>query len=306
MLRPLSRLLLFVSLAGFASAGTSSPATPPPTVALCDLITNPQVFDGRWIQVRGHVSVGFENFSLYEPGCDKALTRGIWLMYGGDEETPTIYCCGDHSRHKGQDVQVRGQSISLIRDAAMQDFIAKVASRRKRLVNGAPCRGSTCNLYDVAGTVTGMFFAGPVLRAQGGYGHLGCCHLLVIHRVSEVKAERTAVPDEEGVFTCSKQSWTAEFAWAENEMLDRHAANQKFLAQQMRQHGDAALVEVMRNTLSPRAGLDGELFWIAPDLLTSYTIPLAESSRKNRNRPLTAARRVPVTRERCVAAANQP
>lgn len=284
------KLLALVALAACAAmAGTTSPATPPPTVAFCDLASNPQAFDGQWVQVRGHVSLGFEDFTLYEPGCDKPLTRRVWLMYGGEEET-------------SKDIRVRRQPVSLIRDSAMESFTAKVPAHRKRQVNGEPCVASNCNFYSVAANITGLFLAAPnnPQNPASGFGHFGCCHLLVIHRVSSVVAERTAVPDDEGVFTCSKQSWRTEFPQPEHEMLDRQAVNKKFLAQQMRQHGDAELVEVMRNTLSRE--LDGRLTWMSSDLLTTYSVPLTQGqSEKKRSQRI-----VTVTRERCVPAPDKP
>ena len=197
----------------------------PPTVAFCDLVANPQAFDGQWIQVRGHVSLGFEDFSLHEPGCDKPLARNTWLAYGGDEETPTTYCCGDHSRPKGEDINIRGQTVSLIRDDTMEDFITKVRARRKHQVNGEPCSDSLCNFYKVSANIVGLFLAAPnnARNPMSGYGHMGCCHLLVIHKVSDIAAERTPVPDDDVSFTCVKQSWQAEFP-AEGSLLDHWSA----------------------------------------------------------------------------------
>src|SRR5271157_120232 len=183
-------------LAATAVARDGVPTTPPPAVAFCDLPSNPQAFDGQWIQVHGRIALAFEDFTLWEPSCDRPLTRSVWLEYGGDEETPTKFCCGDHSRAKGRDISVRGQTIPLVRDAPMEEFIQKVRDRRSRQANGQPCEGSLCNLYQVSATLTGLFLAAPEDPNGGskGYGHLGCCHLLVIHRVSEVVAQRTPVP----------------------------------------------------------------------------------------------------------------
>jgi hypothetical protein len=295
----------FVLIASPVVAQTGAPPTSPPTVAFCDLVSNPRAFDGQWIQVRGEVSLAFEHFSLREQGCEKPLTKNVWLMYGGDEETPITFCCGDHSQLKGKDIVVRGHAVSLIRNAPMEDFIAKVRARRKRQVNGEPCREFLCNLYDVSANIVGLFLAAPnnPRNPMSGFGHLGCCHLLVIHKVSDVTAERTPVPDDEGNFTCSKQSWEAEFSMPENSMMDRQALNRRFLAQQLRQHGDAELIEVMQNTLSRYAGIDGRLVWTSPDLLTTYSIPYPQSTQPKKGKKAPLAPRsglTTVTRERCV------
>jgi len=298
------RMLAMIFVALPVMAKTGGPSSPPPTVAFCDLVSNPQAFDGQWIRVRGQVSLAFEDFTLHESGCDKPLTRNLWLMYGGDEETPITYCCGDHSRPKGKDIIVRGQSISLLRDAEMDDFIAKVRARRARRVNGEPCDTSACNLYRVSADIVGLFLAArnDARNPLSGFGHMGCCHLLVIHQVSNVVAERTAVPEEEGGFNCSKQTWQAEFPSVEGNLLDPQTVNKKFLAQQMRLHGDAELVDVMQNTISKYSGVTGTLVWASPDLMTTYWIPFPRTrSGKGKQTPSAQSRMTTVTRERCVA-----
>jgi len=289
-----------VLLAATAWAHAGVPATPPTVVSFCDLLANPQAFDGQWIQVHGHISLALEDFTLWEPGCEKPLARSIWLEYGGDEETPTKFCCGDHSRPKGKDVSVRGQTIPLVRDAQMEEFIQKVRDRRSRQANGQPCEGSLCNFYHLSATLAGLFLAAPEDPKGGskGYGHLGCCHLLVIYRVSEVVAERTPVPLDSVSFTCTTQTWQAEMPEGA-ELRDPRVTGRRFLAQQMRKHGDGDLVEIMQNTISKDAGLNGKVDWTSPDLQTIYSASLPKRSSRppkdgHRNATMT------VTRQHCV------
>lgn len=288
-------------MASTAWAGTSIPASPP-TVSFCDLFTSPQTLDGQWIQVHGRISLASENFTLWEPGCDKPLTRSIWLEYGGDEETPTTYCCGDHKRPKGKDISIGGQSVPLVRDARMEDFIQEVRARRTRQANGQPCYGSLCNFYNVSATLIGLFLAAHEDPRGGvtGYGHLGCCHLLVIHKVSDVVAERTPVPSDDVSFTCTTQTWHAEFpSSAGSELLDRQVANKRFLAQQMRQHGDGDLVETMQNTISRYTSTSMD--WTSPDLQTIYAASFPNrDSKKRKTSEIPNPRTMTVTRQRCV------
>jgi len=288
-----------VLLAATALADAGAPETTPVTVSFCDLAANPQAFDGQWIQVHGRISLAFEDFTLWEQGCDKPLTRSVWLEYGGDEETPTKFCCGDHSRPKGKDVSVRGQTIPLVRDAQMEEFIRKVRDRRGRQANGQPCEGSICNFYQQSATLTGFFLAAPEDPKGGskGYGHLGCCHLLVIYRVSDVVAERTPVPLDSASFTCTTQTWQAEMPEGA-ELRDPRVSSRKFLAQQMRKHGDGDLVESMQNTISKDAGLNGRLDWTSPDLQTIYSasLPKRSSGQQKTGKPPAMT----VTRQRCV------
>jgi hypothetical protein len=295
--------MVWIALAAsLAWAGSGVPATPPATVAFCDLLANPQAFDGQWLQVRGRISLGSEDFTLGEPGCDKPLARAIWLEYGGDEETPTKFCCGDHSRRKEQDIVVRGQTIPLVRDASMAEFLQKVSARRSRRANAEPCGSVRCNLYTVSATLTGLFLAAPE-DPHGelkGYGHLGCCHLLVIYRVSDVVAARTPVPLDTVSFTCTTETWQAETPEG-GEVRDPRVTGQQLLAREMRKHGDGDLVEIMRNTISKDAGLGGALEWTSPDLQTSYSGSLPVQNRRQRK---SAPGRKPATmnftRQRCV------
>jgi hypothetical protein len=180
----------------------------------------------------------------------------------------------------------------------MAEFIQKVRERRNRQANGRPCTGSLCNLYHVSATLTGLFLAAPEDPQGGskGYGHLGCCHLLVIQRVSEVVAERTPVPLDSVSFTCTTQTWQAEMP-AGAELRDPRMMTRKFLAQQMRKHGDGELVEAMQNTISKDAGLGGTIEWTSPDLQTIYSAsqPLRDSRRQRVGR--TPA--MTVTRQHC-------
>jgi hypothetical protein len=294
--------LLVVLMAAAAWAGSNGPAGTPPSVAFCDLLSSPQAFDGQWIQVQGHVTVAVEDFSLREPGCDKPLTRSIWLEYGGDEETPVSYCCDDHSRTKGQDIVVRGQPVALIRNSLMEDFIAKVGARRKHQVNGQPCDAWSCNFYSVRATLVGLFLYAPnnPRNPRGGYGHQGCCHLFVIHKVSQVIAERTPVPSDDVSFTCRTETWQAESPATGGTLLDPRVANKNFLAQQMRRHGDGELVETMRNTISTVGPTS--VAWTSPDLQTIYSASFPQTSSKKRNGPGT----VTVSRERCVPLPENP
>ena len=290
------------------AARAGVPATPPPAVSFCDLLSNPKAFDGQWIQVHGRISLAFEDFTLWEQGCDRPLARSVWLEYGGDEETPTKFCCGDHSRPKGKDISIRGQIIPLMRDAQMKEFIQKVRDRRSRQANGQACEGSLCNLYHLSATLTGLFLAVPEDPNGGskGYGHLGCCHLLVIYRVSDVVAERTAVPLDSVSFTCTTQTWQAEMPEGA-ELRDPRVSNRRFLAQQMRKHGDGDLVEIMQNTISKDAGLNGTLDWTSPDLQTIYSASLPKrSSRQQKGADGHTAPTMTVTRQHCVAILENP
>jgi len=212
----ITAILAYVAILAGVSAGasgqTSAPSSGPVPVTACDLEDQPSKFDGKLVRVRARAWIEFENFTLYDPQCRKpsreAPKASVWLEYGGDESTPAIYCCGDHSREQGQVLDHNGQRILLLRDAQLAEFRKRLTAARDYRPDGRTCYGRECYFYDVSATITGHFFSRNETEGGGwsGYGHLGMHHLLFIEKVSEVEALRTSTPAG-GIFTCKKQAW---------------------------------------------------------------------------------------------------
>ncbi len=206
------------AIASWARAG--APQTNPEKrivrdVDYCELVHNPKAYDGQFVRVRGHVSLDFEDFSIYEPGCslgpnsEGKYLAGIWLTFGGDENEATTYCCVNPERKKNTDIQINGVSVPLARDSEYFEFRKRLDASRNNRPDGQPCDWGECKFYRVSATLTGLFFAKKIERdSETGYGHLGCCHLLVIEQVSAVTPERTKVPAG-GQFECPRQKWDA-------------------------------------------------------------------------------------------------
>ena len=191
----------------FAQTDAVSGSSSPRQASFCDLKHNPANYDGQWIAVRGRVAMQFEDFSLDNPDCNASDRPGIWLTFGGDQDEITPYCCVG-TRKKGVDLEVGGQRVPLVRDAALREFQRVLQSARLRRPDGHPCEGSECSFYrPLTATITGLFLAGHDSGQSSlpGYGHLGCCHLLAIRQVSDISAERTPVPA--GRFKCSRETW---------------------------------------------------------------------------------------------------
>ena len=53
-------------------------AQEPIKVTPCDLVTTPEKYSGKFVQVTGRVYLAFEDFSLAQPGCEDAYP-GVWL-----------------------------------------------------------------------------------------------------------------------------------------------------------------------------------------------------------------------------------
>jgi len=198
---------LILSSALTAAAGVEKPLA----VTVCDLVKNPAAYNHKLVEVTAPIELAFENFSLGQPGCEEAYPH-VWLMYGGDEPTPTASTWNDTERKKGTVVRVDGIAIPLRRDAAMERLQNKLKAMRLGKVGDQPCYD--CYLYHVTATLSGVFFAGSTAaNSLPGYGHLGCCNLLAIEGARDVVATRTKVPVG-GSFQCAteEKQLTAEEA----------------------------------------------------------------------------------------------
>ena len=153
------------------------PGSPPAgeKVGVCALQSEPAAYNHKLIEMRGVVSHGFEDFTLSDPRCKPR--SGIWLEYGGRVNSETVYCCGVKAPRDAALV-VEGIATRLIDDALFRRFDAQVRTRGD---------------VSFRAQVIGRFFAGlkqhtPNGDFWGGYGHLGCCSLLVIQQVLAVDA----------------------------------------------------------------------------------------------------------------------
>jgi len=183
-------------------------------VSPCDLVKDPQKYSGQWVEVRGTINQFFEDFSLGTGDCGGRLLRGIWLMYGADENTPVASTANDHDRKPGSVLKVSGIPVPLVRDASLDLLQRRLNARRRTMPDGSPCYDQ-CPFYRVDATITGLFMAAvDDEHSFSGYGHMGCCHLLAIRQVAEVDAMRTEIPAG-GKFACTTDTWDMNAGEAE-------------------------------------------------------------------------------------------
>src|SRR5882762_5057962 len=152
------------------------------TVAVtpCDLMSNPEPFDGKEVVVTAPVSYGFENFSLGLPeGSTCKNVASIWVQPGGDVGSPAVFCCGSHEGTPGKNIKINGIEVVLVQDETYDGFMKRLTMSRPRSQSGDFC--NDCNYYDVSATLRGRFFAAKLIHnvfygdMYTGYGHLGCC-----------------------------------------------------------------------------------------------------------------------------------
>jgi hypothetical protein len=165
----------------------------PEDVSGCDLAKNPKAFTGKQIRVRGTLNVHFEDFSLGIRNCD--TEQGVWLAFGGDVPGIVTSMANDNVRKPGIDIRVNDVPYGIKKDENFRKLYALIAARHGDKPD-----------YSVTATLIGMFFAsGEVRNAEGdvvsvsGYGHLGCCSLLVITQVADVESVPPANLDLRGV-----------------------------------------------------------------------------------------------------------
>lgn len=148
----------------------------PQKVTACEVKKDPAAYNHKLLEVTGIISRGFEDFTFSDPTC--ASWPPFWLEYGGTISSQTIYCCpGSPDRTRPVPLVVEDISIPLTDDQKFREF--------DRLLQDQPNAR-------VRATVIGRFFAGRQEQSVNGvvfagYGHLGCCSLLVIQQVLSVE-----------------------------------------------------------------------------------------------------------------------
>jgi hypothetical protein len=185
----------------------------------------------------------------------------------------------DQERKPGSAPKVDGKSVLLRRNKSLELFKNRLAAQRIGRPVEDSCYHRACYLYDVTATITGVFLAAAKDFRSGGYGHLGCCHLLIIQAVDAVDAKRTPVPAG-GQFKCSKDVWNLDAATARslqrrlcNNLKDCQIAATEQLAKVAAHWGD---------TIDPSGGttfgaLEGHPRWESYDFAKAYSFRYTDS-----------------------------
>jgi hypothetical protein len=299
-------LLLLLMATPRLACSQAQPSAPLREVEVCQILSDPNAFDGRMVRLRGRLDFEFEDHSVNDLACGQPLLHtGIWWVYGGDS----------YLAREPELKNVQSLTSPVLKDAQFEEFDVRTRAYRRSKPDGGTCRSHhECAYYDVVATYTGRFVAGKIRPGRtlaGGFGHMGCCHLFVIEQISDVEARRTSLPDDDQQFSCTTTTWQSEFQVRTVPNLDaRLAANKQFLIGQARAHGDDSLIETMESD-SPWhfLGLTGFLAWSSSDLLTTYTAQfpqLPHPKKAKQHAPVAPATPIVmnVSRERCEPAVN--
>ena len=140
----------------------------------CDISKDPAAYNHKLVRLTAFVTHGFEDFQLADPEC-QAQDFSVWVMYGGKAISNTMYCCpgegGAAAREKP--LIVEDVEIPLVDDARFREFTALLKKEPETTVKT---------------TIIGRYFSGEKHTIQGrtlwgGYGHLGCCSLIVVQKI---------------------------------------------------------------------------------------------------------------------------
>lgn len=287
-------LALFFSLGG-ANIVAAQREEAPLEVSPCLLESDPGAYHHKLVRVRSRINFGFENFTLSGRDCENTEEfSNVWIEFGGDVGAQTIYCCGDHSRAPQTELEIDGYVIPLEKNQELSKFLRLLNAAREKAPNGGPCYD--CYYYRVTASLVGRFFAGgwpnkkqSTPLPEAGYGHLGCCSLLAIEKVSDVSAERTEIPDNPR-FRCKKRTWKwTPSGWPDK--VERIANVENGVESWRTEHWDRVAVEAVRQLAEkwhskvpatrPQIYLDvsGKVerakgTWTSDDWLSMFTIEL--------------------------------
>src|ERR1700731_3605871 len=196
-MRHLAKVLVVLSIATLPLFARTGSASEPRQVAYCELSKDPAAYNHQLVRLTAFVTHGFEDFQIGEPDCS---TQGfsIWLMYGGKAESNTAYCCpGEVGREtRSESLSVEGVQVPLLDDQMFKQFADLLKKEPDTTVRA---------------TVVGRFFSGDKVSIATstrwrGFGHMGCCSLLVIQRVESIE------PHTQGDL-----DYSAEAGWYEGE-----------------------------------------------------------------------------------------
>lgn len=178
-------------MVGFSLARSEAQAPEVPIhVSLCEVKAHPEKYLKKLIEFTAVASHGFEDSMLEDPDCPwPGRGPGVWMEYGGHRSTDTMYCCGSSPKStRDKPLVVDGVELSLIEDEKFREFDTRLHQKHSK-----PQRASDTVKATLQGRIFGRFegIAGTQQNpAWRGFGHMGCCMLFVVTRVTSVDTQR--------------------------------------------------------------------------------------------------------------------
>jgi hypothetical protein len=193
----MTRFLLFILLMGCLTIPSSLSAQVTDST-VCDILANPQSFDGKIVRIKGVVIAGFEEFAIKGSGCNQAI-NAIWLAYPEGTKGkagPAAFLRLQLGKNSSATVaNVSRAPMMLVRNKDFKEFDNFLSTPVK--TNGL-CLG--CVKFTVSATLVGRLDGakdtglirdnGGKLIGLGGFGNLNRYSArLVLQSVSEISSQ---------------------------------------------------------------------------------------------------------------------
>lgn len=188
-MKPLRLILLFCSaFVGFLSAQTLD-------VSVCEVLRNPQTFDGKIVRIKGTVVAGFDEFEIKDASCNQPV-NAIWLSYPeGSKGKAGPVALAQVQLAKNNPSASPNPSRTQVKLDKNKDFKQFDSLLSTPYKAGGMCLG--CTRYSVTATMTGRLDgvkdSGVVRDSDGrfisanGFGNLNLYRArLVLQSVSDV------------------------------------------------------------------------------------------------------------------------
>jgi hypothetical protein len=165
--------------------------------SVCEILANPQSFDGKIVRVKGVASAGFDDFAVKEATCSQSI-NGIWLAYPeGTKGKAGPAALLELQLARNNDAPVPSLSRSPVKLDKNKDFKQFDSLLSTPYKTGGMCLG--CIRYTATATIVGRLDgvkdAGIVRNSTGkvvsanGFGNLDLYPArLVVQSVSDVAA----------------------------------------------------------------------------------------------------------------------
>jgi hypothetical protein len=191
---PMKILIYVILLCSAASVSLSAQVL---DAGVCDILANPQSFDGKMVRMKGTVSAGFDEFVVRDSSCDQPI-NAIWIAYPEGTKAkagPAAFLKLQLGRNNPSPTTKPSRaSVKLDKNKDFKQFDSLLSTPYK---SGGMCLG--CVRYTVTATVVGRLDgvkeAGVVRDGSGkftgvsGFGNLNLYHArLVLQSIADVSA----------------------------------------------------------------------------------------------------------------------
>ncbi len=192
----MKRALTFVFVLGFSCCLYAQAVD----TTVCDILNNPQSFNGKIVRIKGTVVASFDQFVIKGADCGINVNRNIWLSYPEGTKAkagPAAMVQIQPARNFTGDIPVV-QRTPVTLDKKNKEFKLFDSQLSTPFEKGGMCLG--CNKFEVTATLVGRLDAVEKAGLQrdkagkiigfGGFGHMNAYQArLVLESVSDVTSK---------------------------------------------------------------------------------------------------------------------